>query len=121
MNTKTQILISWIAIILISCMSAAAIQPHINQMDDSVEIVVVETIEETNSIKYEQTPTDIILENHNFSDWSFDEKKQLTVMMMLTADPSMEDVLEISFNDVAKTASVRVLETYIDLLEDAGY
>lgn len=92
-------------------MSVAAIQPHINQND---VVVYVDTVDE-------QTQTDIILESHNFSDWSLDEKKQLTVMMMLTANPSMEDVLKISFNDVARVASVRVLETYIDLLEDAGY
>lgn len=66
----------------------------------------------------ELTGTQQILNEHNFSEWSIEDKAMLTEMMRLTVDPveSKEQ-----FNDLVTSAPRYVLETYIDLMENAGY
>jgi hypothetical protein len=56
-----------------------------------------------------------VLESNGFYDWSEQDKELLTQMMQVTATKSS------GFEEFASTAPVHVLETYIDLLESAGY
>jgi len=62
-----------------------------------------------------------VLNNHNFSEWTESDQKLITQMMQVTAESALGIESELSFGELASIAPVHVLETYINLLESAGY
>ena len=129
MDSKKSIIISWIFIILLSTMSAMAIQPHINA--DNQQIIIIndmwlttQPITEHEFILSEPAPikrdytVQATLNNNSFNEWSVEDKELLTLMMAVTVNPSYSDK---AFIEIIDDAPDYVLETYIDLLEQAGY
>ena len=72
----------------------------------------------SNSTFQEQEDVEQILIDHNFSGWSIEDKAILTEMVRLTVDPVESNE---QFNDLVISAPRYVLETYIALMENAGY
>ena len=123
MNKNTYFLIALAALF---CISISTMNVSTNELP---EPTVEPTIEPIKPIDTEpqitQTPnvytapieTDgdvsAILDNHDFDSWTYEEQVLLNEMMMLTSAG-----LSI---DMGKSYTDRVLETYIDLLENAGY
>jgi len=65
--------------------------------------------------------TSAVLDSHGFDNWSESDQELLTQMMQVTAESAFGIESELSFGELASIAPVHVLETYIDLLESAGY
>jgi len=65
--------------------------------------------------------TSIVLDSHGSDEWSESDKELLKQMMQVTAESALGIESELSFGELASVAPVHVLETYIDLLESAGY
>ena len=68
-------------------------------------------IEQDNSVS-------IILQQNNFHNWTTEDQKLLTLMMQKTVHTSNNTG---AFLTLSKVAPEHVLQTYIELLENAGY
>ena len=115
MTTNTTIAISWLVMLLVATTTGMAMQPYIiekGMQDVDAAIHIVEYTEITD------ITTADILQLNSFDTWSVEDKKLLTSMMVVTVNPSYSDE---SFTDIIKDAPDHVLETFIDLLENAGY
>lgn len=107
MTDKQTIFLTWLVIFTVAFMSMVAVQDHVNLINE-------EQIKPISS-------TYTVLESHGFYDWSENDKELLTQMMQVTAAGARGIETEMTFGELASTAPVHVLETYIDLLESAGY
>ena len=107
MTDKQSIFLTWLVIFAVAFMGMVTVQEHVNSINK----------EQVDPI----TSTYTVLESHGFYDWSEHDKELLTQMMQVTAASALGIETELSFGELASTAPVHVLETYIDLLESAGY
>ena len=121
MNKNTYFLIT---LAVLFCISIPTMSISTNELP---EPTVESTIESTQPAESQTTQTpnvstapietdgDVftILDNHDFDNWTYEEQVLLNEMMMLTSAGLTID-MGASYTD-------RVLETYIDLLENAGY
>ena len=139
MTDKQTIFLTWLVIFAVAFMGMVAVQNHVNQ-EEQVDTVVlngkwlaVNHPHSTNQGTYDveskfivEVPEPIpstytVLESHSFDEWLDYDKELLTQMMQVTAASALGIETELSFEELASTAPVHVLETYIDLLESAGY
>ena len=120
MESNIKIAFIWIVIILIAATTGIAMQPYIteNVIVDTNEFTIDERIIEVEYVEIREITTDDILQSNSFDTWSIEDKELLTIMMAVTVNPSYSDEL---FIEIIKDAPDHVLETYIDLLEHAGY
>lgn len=112
MTDKQTIFLTWFIIFAVALMSMVAIQGHITAIDIPAEVECEGHAEQS---------TYDILNTHNFYNWTEHDKELLTQMMQVTAASALGIETELSFGELASTAPVHVLETYIDLLESVGY
>jgi len=84
---------------------------------DNESEFIVDVPDPVNHVSY----TSAVLNSHGSDEWSESDKKLLKQMMQVTAESAFGIESELSFGELASIAPVHVLETYIDLLESAGY
>lgn len=120
MKNNTIIAVSWLAILLVATTTGMAIQAYIaeNVIVDTDAFIIDEQIIEVEYVEIREITTDDILQSNGFDAWSIEDKELLTLMMAVTVNPSYSDE---SFIEIIKDAPDHVLETYIYLLEHAGY